>query len=241
MGLFGAGNAAYWRSRARDMPAFGGRPIWMSLWFKNSGAAWQGPACFQGLSASAWVGVYQNAGVNFLGDLNDSAQGAAPSLGSWVGSNWVNLTALFVTPSLRRLYQSGVLLGTDTTTVNPPQSLSYFTVGQVPGAYLGLGSAVAEAAFGTGLLSAAQIAALAAGANVQRVAPSQLLAYYPLRGSLEDLSQARAGLQFSSTSTPRPVWSDHPPVDLPPRRRLFHGAGVVVPPPTVRPRIRMVA
>jgi hypothetical protein len=83
------------------------------------------------------------------------------------------------------------------------------------------------------------MSALYGGQNPLAVVPSQILAYFPLRGDLSDSGPLRMGLTRVGGATT--IFGDHPSIALPPRRRLLRSGAVVVPPPTVRPFIRMVA
>ena len=77
---------------------------------------------------------------------------------------------------------------------------------------------------GYGTLSLAQIQALSEGQNPLTVCPGQIAAYYPLRNTLEDLGPSRRGLTTIGATVP--VWSNHPNIALPPRRRIFAASSV---------------
>jgi hypothetical protein len=80
----------------------------------------------------------------------------------------------------------------------------------------------AEAAVWSGLLSQAEFDALACGANPSTIGQGRRLAYFPLLGDMRDLSPVATWLRPVGAWTP--TWRDHPPVQLPPRRRVLKAA-----------------
>jgi hypothetical protein len=82
----------------------------------------------------------------------------------------------------------------------------------------------AEAAVWSGLLSQAEFDALACGANPSTIGQGRRLAYFPLLGDMRDLSPVATWLRPVGAWTP--TWRDHPPVQLPPRRRLLYAAAI---------------
>lgn len=245
MALFGTGAAGrYWRTSALDLPALGGRPLWVSVWTNA------GPATGSGGYASFWNTAAGNANIGpnqsttgiFLRDSNDAATNVGPSTAAGVlaANTWRNVLSYLPGASERYIFVAGVSVASNTTTLTGPQTLDRLTVGINGAAVLPATIPVAEVVFGTGLLSGEQIKALAGGRNPLVVAPRQVLAYFPLRGNLADLGPRQAGLQTSFILAGQTVWTEHPLVDPPPRRRLFFRAATTPPPVTARPRITMV-
>jgi hypothetical protein len=81
---------------------------------------------------------------------------------------------------------------------------------------------VAEAAIWAGALTQAEFDMLAAGANPLTVAQGRNLGYFPLLGDLRDLSPVETWLRPVGAWTP--AYRDHPPVQLPPRRKVLKAA-----------------
>lgn len=81
---------------------------------------------------------------------------------------------------------------------------------------------VAEAAIWAGALTQAEFDMLAAGANPLTVAQGRNLGYFPLIGDMRDLSPVATWLRPVGAWTP--VYRDHPPVQLPPRRKVLKAA-----------------
>jgi hypothetical protein len=247
MGLFGGGAASkYWRSPTWRLPPGGGRPIWLSVWTRGpvGGAHNNGPATF-GISTGGTgsVGFYfDGAGGLYVWDQNDGGSFAQGSGGPAVLNTWQHYFGFFPSLSTRFNYLNGVQTSQENTTLALPQTLDCFIVGTLQASYLDTNRLVAEAVFGRGNVDISQIQQLAQGANPLAVLPKQILAYFPLRGDLRDLGPRQAGLMPIGGAVT--LFGEHPPVALPPRRRLLPGSGaVVVPPPTgnPRPRITMVA
>jgi hypothetical protein len=246
MGLYGTASAACWRTPSRLRPNSGVRPpLWVSCWTKGatgSTGVVQGMAAFASSTGAACMGAYiDGGGSTWIWDENDAAgyqqvygTGALPNVWQHIFCNYPSL-------SNRQIWFDGVRLGTDLNALATPQTLDTFIIGAVSPlqTYLGTNRMVAEAVFGQGELSPLQIQQLAQRANPLAVCPSQILAYFPLRGDLSDSGPMRTGLM--RLGNPATIWGEHPPVALPPRRRLLRSGGVVVPPPTARPFIRMVA
>lgn len=78
---------------------------------------------------------------------------------------------------------------------------------------------VAEVALWPGLLTQAEFNMLASGVNPLAVRQGSHLAYFPLVGDMRDLSPVATWLRPVGAWTP--LYRDHPPVQMPPRRRLF--------------------
>lgn len=178
------------------------------------------------LIASRGFGVEEYDGANAA--QASSGTGALPASGAWV-SFGVSLTSA----SSRTLYWGQGSSATNTTSVNdiPLTDIILCGNGQI-------NSAIAECAVWQASLGSAEFLALQNGANPLTIRPGALTAYYPLRNSLADLGPRRIGLAgVGIAATTAPAWTDHPPVALPPTRRLFFPSAA----PTSKPRMFVVA
>lgn len=202
--------------------------LWISLWTAGTSTTQCGLAHISGAPFSS---------NNFFGPFITVTKFAAISLGSiTTGSalesvssvatdkSWQHLFHAEYNSASRECFVNGVSRATNTTSIGG-QSVDRFLIGMSNNTNPLVSTRwIAEACFGKGVLSAEQIKALAQGANPLSI-NAQILAYFPLRNSLENLGPRGVGL--TQVGAFNPTWRDHPPIAAPPtrRRRLFKHAG----------------
>jgi hypothetical protein len=228
MALFGtAVNNQNWRAPRRSIPNFGARPVWISLWtwgYAGGASHNQGMVGFANTASNfSSIGPYvAGSGTILLAwDANDANAFQQANVGPrMLAATWQHILAVYASVSSRVLYVNGVYAGQDVNTLGGTQTLDTFVIGNIntnSATVLDTNRSVAEVAFGRGTLSNDQIQMLADGVSPLTVAPTQVLAYYPLRNDLNDYGPMRSGLV--PINNPPTVWGEHPPVAPLYRRR----------------------
>jgi hypothetical protein len=199
-----------------------GGPAAATLLFWNSSSNQEAIACDEfdsgGFGSEQFIFNYWGTGSTTTGNII--------ALNTWVFG-----AVIYTDLSTRSAYiqDSGQfspnVITTGTGTV-APSTYTHFTVGSAPPLTFDLATSavsLAEAAFWSTDLQVPDLQLLAQGASPLNIGPrGKLEAYYPLRGDLKDYSNNNGvGLQDLGTTAYPVAFTDHAPVQRPPRPRSF--------------------
>jgi hypothetical protein len=165
---------------------------------------------------------YLNFGGATVGDPIRAITGsggvyAVATAGTYSSGVWTHAAGVFPTNNSRTAYCNGVA-GTAETTAKTPTGIDRVDIGRLITTANNFGGDIAEACIYNVALTAAEIAALAAGISPLSVRPDALVAYWPLLDNDGDVDWWG---QYDVTPVSSPTYADHPPIIYPSGPQIF--------------------
>lgn len=165
-------------------------PITIAAWFRTSSTTNVALGAFEtGVTARHNVFIIGSGGGVNAGSVNSAGSaGSATSTTGFTSGAWSHAAAVYTSATSRTAYCNGTGASTNTTNIDPGSvsllKIGARTTGSVTGAFFQ--GSIAEFGVWNIALSAADVAALAAGFSPRHVRPQSLIFYAPLMNNLTD-------------------------------------------------------
>lgn len=166
----------------------------------------------------ALYGNYTGFGTDKVAAFCDDGTppaGYAVASGSFTANSWQHVCGVFTSSTSRTCYRDGGNSGSDTTNRTPTCNRTMVGALMANGTAYGATCRIAEAAFWSAALTAAEVASLAQGVCPLDIRPASLVAYYPCGGHYGRNSKDRWKNKYDMTDTNSPTYTDHARVIYP--------------------------